>query len=87
MMPYKVGQKVVLLKGNNKPGLCYWSNPGMDIDVGSIAILNRTNGDSLWRVTAADGYDHGYWWHEEWIRHVGCPCQVKNCIAKHKENQ
>ena len=83
-MTYKVGQKVVLRKGDNKPGVCYWST-GMDFDVGTIAILRINNGGSLWRMTADDGYDHGYWWHEEWFRHVGCPCQVKNCITKHKD--
>jgi hypothetical protein len=47
-MTYKVGQKVVLRKGDNKPGVCYWSL-GMDFDVGTIAILRINNGGSLSR--------------------------------------
>jgi len=84
-MPYKVGQKVVCLKGISKPGLVYWSN-SMAWDVGKIGILVRSNGASLWRMTVR-GEDGGYWWHEEWIRHVGCCCGIKNCITKHKDQK
>ena len=85
-MPYKVGQKVILLKGKGRHGTIIFAS-GMECYVGKVAILAYNSRYELahWLVWV-NGIDTGYSWHEDWFRHVGCPCQVKNCIAKHKES-
>ena len=89
---YKIGQKVVLRgpKQVNGESRTHY-NSAMNEYLGRTTTLTQPepflwNGVVMpfWRV-AEDG---GYWnWLESWFDVIGCPCNIKTCIAKHSKGK
>lgn len=81
---YKEGDRVILGKHIDN---IEWS-PLMDRFVGREALLNRgvCYNRHSWYVIMLDGTHNVYYWHENVMKLIGCPCRVNNCL-KHRRQK